>query len=345
MRARRSGDRCESPLPPTPRLKARSSRPRSHSATRSCSGTWLPAPDTPRRRTDRSRRRRTRRSRSGCSDPGRTSVRASRCRRTRIRPDTSCSRPGSRCRSGRSAYGGARPVAGVCGARVTVVAGVREPGNARPRHACVVCSAGIAVLAGRAVRHRHVDAGAGRGIALAGLVTLIECWTHHRRAAAAGAGVAGAVVLGARACVVAGYPFVRRDAVAGARGGIADLGGAEVRVLHAGHRLGATGAAALRLHAVVHGTRIVVVADRAADRGIGAASDDVAVREVQLNIGRLRHLDRLRLRTRRHVAELRPAGVRDATERDEQEQNAPDERSSDHGTPLPARRAGLVVRF
>src|SRR5262249_33958305 len=127
------------------------------------------------------------------------------------------------------------------------------------------------------------------------------------------AGVAGALVLGAGARVVAGYPFVRRDAVAGARGGIADLGGAEVRVLPAGHRLRATGAAALRPHAVVHGTRIVVVADRAADGGIGAASDDVAVCEVQLNIGRLRHLDRLRLRTRRHVAELRPAGVRDAT--------------------------------
>src|SRR5262249_22613536 len=63
MRARRSGAGSESPLPPTPRLKARSSRPRSHSATRSCSGTWLPAPDTPRRRTDRSRRRRTRHSR------------------------------------------------------------------------------------------------------------------------------------------------------------------------------------------------------------------------------------------------------------------------------------------
>ena len=113
---------------------------------------------------------------------------------------------------------------------------------------------------------------------------------------------------GAGARIVARYPFVRRDAVAGARGGIADLGGAEVRVLHAGH--GLTGAAALRLHAVVHGTRIVVVADRAADRGIGAASDDVAVREVQLNIGCLRHLDRLRLCTRRHVAEplFRPLG-------------------------------------
>jgi len=58
----------------------------------------------------------------------------------------------------------------------------------------------------------------------------------------------------------------------------------------------------------------VVVADRAADGGIGATPDDVAVPEVQLNVGRLRHLDRLRLGTRRHMAEPRPAGVSDARE-------------------------------
>src|SRR5262249_47071135 len=119
----------------------------------------------------------------------------------------------------------ARPVAGIGGAHVAVVAAVRGAGDARPGHAELVGRAGIAVLAGRAVRHRHVDARARRGIALAGLVTLIERGTHHRGAARAGAGVAGAVVLGAGAGVVAGYPFVGRDAVAGAGGGVADLGG------------------------------------------------------------------------------------------------------------------------
>src|SRR5262249_59120567 len=101
------------------------------------------------------------------------------------------------------------------------------------------------------------------------------------------AGVAGAIVLGAGARVVAGYPFVRRDAVAGARGGVADLGGAEVRVLRARHGLRATGGAALRLHAVVPGTRIVVVADRAADGGVGGAPYDVALPHGQLNVRRL----------------------------------------------------------
>src|SRR5262249_19160499 len=121
----------------------------------------------------------------------------------------------------------ARPVAGIGGTRIAVVAALRSARVARPGPAGVVGRAGIAVLAGRAVWHRHVDARARRGIALAGLVTPIECRTHHGRTAATGAGVAGAIVLGAGARVVAGYPFVRRDAVAGARGGGADLRGGE----------------------------------------------------------------------------------------------------------------------
>src|SRR5262249_31489374 len=120
----------------------------------------------------------------------------------------------------------ARPVAGIGGTRIAVVAAVPRARDARPGPAGVVGRAGIAVLAGRAVWHRHVDARARRGIALAGLVTLIERRTHHGCAAAAGAGVAGAIVLGAGARVVAGYPFVRRDAVAGARGGGGDPRGA-----------------------------------------------------------------------------------------------------------------------
>src|SRR4029077_7796703 len=98
----------------------------------------------------------------------------------------------------------ARPVAGVGGTRIAIVAAIRGAGDAGTRHAAVVGRARIAVLASRAVRHRHVDARAGRGFALTGLVTLIERGTHHRRAAGAGAGAAGAVVLGAGARVVAG---------------------------------------------------------------------------------------------------------------------------------------------
>ena len=99
----------------------------------------------------------------------------------------------------------ARSVAGVGGTHIAVVAAVRGARDTRPGHADVVGRTGIAVLAGRAVRHRHVDARARRGIALAGLVTLIERRTHHRRAAAAGAGVTDAIVLGAGARVVAGH--------------------------------------------------------------------------------------------------------------------------------------------
>src|SRR5262245_55535083 len=126
--------------------------------------------------------------------------------------------------------------------------------------------------------------------------------------------MAGAVVLGAGARVVAGESLVGWDAVAGAAGGVAHLGGAEVLVLHAGHGLGGTGAAALRLHAVVHGTCIVVVADRAADCRVGAAPEDVAVPEVHLHFGR-RHIDGLRLGTGRDVTQPgRPTGVRHAGE-------------------------------
>ena len=96
-------------------------------------------------------------------------------------------------------------VARVGGTHIAVVAAVRGARDTRPGHADVVGRTGIAVLAGRAVRHRHVDARARRGIALAGLVTLIERRTHHRRAAAAGAGVTDAIVLGAGARVVAGH--------------------------------------------------------------------------------------------------------------------------------------------
>src|SRR5262245_36346289 len=127
--------------------------------------------------------------------------------------------------------------------------------------------------------------------------------------------MAGAVVLGAGTRVVAGESLVGWDAVAGAAGGVAHLGGAEVLVLQAGHGLRGTRAAALRLYAVVHGTRIVVVADSAADRRVGAAPEDIAVPEVHLHVGR-RHLDGLRLGTGRDVTQpRRPAGVRHARER------------------------------
>src|SRR5262249_7867623 len=152
-------------------------------------------------------------------------------------------------------------------ADVAVVTAVRRTRNAGARHAGVAGRARVAVVAGRAVRHRHAHACTGRWIALAGLMALVDRGAHDRRSARARPGLPRAVVLRARAGVVAGSTLVGRHAVARAASRVADLGRARVRVLRAGHRPGPARTGSLAHHAVVHGTGVVIVAGRIADGG------------------------------------------------------------------------------